>query len=169
LGYLGPFIRLDNRIDGLWGEASILPTKATDVAALLDEGVNELSVEFRLPGVETANTKIDDSGIRWRTYAHLDAVALEPKGAYTNAQVMAYRAEMDDLEAEQARAEEALRIEEETANEAKLAAEAAAEAAIKRREAWEAMTGRVTVEQIKQRQLVEHYGLTQPGGFRRID
>ena len=79
--------------DGLWGDAEVLRSRANDVEDLLQAGVKELSVEFRLAGPNHTET-VD--GIRWRTHAHLDAVALEPKGAYTGAEVMAFRAEMDD-------------------------------------------------------------------------
>src|SRR5262252_236791 len=58
LGYLGPFTMLREEHDGLYGTASILPTQAENVAALLEDGIDELSIEFRLRG--TNPTSIDD-------------------------------------------------------------------------------------------------------------
>jgi HK97 family phage prohead protease len=164
LGYLGPFVRLDERQDGLWGEAVILPTKADDVGELLRAGINELSVEFRLPGVD--NTE-EEGGVRWRTNAYLDGVALEANGAYSSAQVMAYRAEKDELDAEQAKLDA-----EQAAEQAKLDEEAAqAEAELEhqraRREQWDLLTGRIDADLARQREYVEKLGITEPSGNRR--
>lgn len=163
LGYLGPFIALREAPDGLYGDVRILPTKGDDVAALLEDGVDELSIEFRLPR-SGDHTVVDNEGVRWRTRAHLDAVALEPKGAYRSAQVMAYRAEVDELEAEAAKL--AAEAGQKTSEEEKLEAEAAE--ALKVRERWDAMTARLDVELERQRHLLHDYGITQTDrGYRR--
>ena len=86
-------LRCARRPNGLWGDAKVLRSRAGNVEDLLAAGVSKLSVEFRLVGKEHTTT---DGGVRWRTHAHLDAVALEPKGAYSGAQVMAFRAEADE-------------------------------------------------------------------------
>jgi HK97 family phage prohead protease len=169
LGYLGPFTALREEADGLYGDARILPTLAENVGALLEEGVDELSVEFRLPRAEHT---VEVDGVRWRTRAHLDQVALEPKGAYTTARVLQYRSEMDDAQQERA----AKQAEEAEAQQAAAAAAAAqvaeaerlereAEEAAERRREWEALTGRLDAERDKQQQLVREYGVTRPGGL----
>jgi HK97 family phage prohead protease len=164
LGYLGPFVRLDERDDGLYGEAVILPTKADDVEALLRAGVNELSVEFRLPGGD--NTKIAD-GVRWRTNAYLDGVALEPNGAYSSAQVMAYRSELDQVEAENAKVEAERQAEEKKALELEAEAEAEIERKRAMREQWDALTSRIDSDLVRQREYVERLGITEASGNRR--
>ncbi len=149
LGFLGPFRELREEPDGLYGDATILRSKENDVEDLLAEGIDGLSVEFRVP--KANGTEIGADGIRWRTRAHLDQVALEPVGAYERAQVLAYRAAVD----------------EETS---KAAAEAEAEAERARTEAarkarWDEMSARLDVEKQRQAELVREYGFTQPGGF----
>jgi HK97 family phage prohead protease len=101
LGYLGPVIALRDEPDGLWGDVAVLRSKASDVEDLLAAGVKELSVEFRLPRLGQG-TVIDGDGVRWRTRAHLDQIALEAKGAYTGARVASFRAELDELAKEEA-------------------------------------------------------------------
>lgn len=166
LGYLGPFTALREEPDGLWGDALILPTKAEDVGALLQAGVDELSIEFR--SVAQDHTMVDDSGVRWRVRAHLDQVALEPKGAYRSAQVLQFRAEMDREKAEKAeeaakRAEaEAAEAEEwrqaqAAAEEARARAEKEAEAAIERRRRFEEMAERFDDVARKQDELTKKY------------
>ncbi|HKY68602.1 MAG TPA: hypothetical protein VJM49_19610 [Acidimicrobiales bacterium] len=158
LGYLGPFTSLREQPDGLYGDVRIVPSKVEDVAALLEAGVDELSVEFRLP--RSNHTEVDGDGVRWRTRAHLDQVALEPKGAYRSAQVLAFRAEVDEEKREQA----------EAAADAEAAAEAAAAkaaAAEERRERWDAMTKRLDGEVAKQQDYALRFGVTAPGGFTR--
>lgn len=155
LGYLGPFVALREEADGLWGDVTILPTRADDVATLLEAGVNELSIEFRLP--RPPNT-VEESGVRWRTRAHLDQVALEPRGAYRQAQVLAFREELDELEAE--KAAEKARLAEEAAKVEREATEA-----LMRRQRWDELVGRIDTEKDKQAELVRNYGMTQPGGY----
>lgn len=161
LGYLGPFTNLREHDDGLWGDATILPTKVDDVMTLLAEGVDELSIEFRLRA--EPNTSIDDDGVRWRTKVHLDQVALEPKGAYSTAQVMAVREEADELDREQAERAAAAKADEEQQAEAAIAAEREAAEAIERRRRWEELTGRIDSDVAKQRELIERYGVTVIG------
>jgi HK97 family phage prohead protease len=163
LGYLGPFVGLREEKDGLWGDVMILPTKADDVGALLDAGIEELSIEFRLPPPDT-HTSVDDSGIRWRTRAHLDQVALEPRGAYRTAQVLAYRTEVDTTAAVAAAAEaEQTRLATEAAEEQRRL-ETEANANLERRQRWDAMSGRLDREMSKQADLVRTYGFTRPPG-----
>lgn len=154
LGYLGPFIGLRSGEIGLVGDIKVLPSKVDDVAGLLEAGVHELSVEFRLPAKN--HTTIDDAGVRWRTRAHLDRVALEPKGAYSSAQVLAFRDEIDALE----KADAAEAAEKTAEQEAAAAAEAEVAAAAERKRAWQEMSERLDREQAKQRALVEEYGTT---------
>jgi HK97 family phage prohead protease len=162
LGYLGPFTALREAPDGLYGDVAVLRSKAGDVEDLLAAGVEELSVEFRLP--RTNHTTVDGAGVRWRTRAHLDQVALEPKGAYRTAQVLAYRAEIDEALAEKAEQAKLAEAEALLAAEKARQAEAEAEAALERRRRWNELTGRLSDEEERQRQLVRDYGLTRPGG-----
>lgn len=157
LGFLGPFTALREEPDGLYGDASVLRSKASDVEDLLEAGVAGLSVEFRLS--KSNHTEVDGDGVRWRVRAHLDQVALEPKGAYGTAQVLAYRAEVDD--AQRAQAEQAKADDEERRRR-----EAEAAALVERRRRWAELTGRLDAEQERQAQLVRDYGITQPGGYR---
>lgn len=171
LGYLGPFVGLREEADGLYGEARIMPSLEADVEALLEAGVAQLSVEFRLP---SASSTVVIDGVRWRTRAHLDQVALEAKGAYPGADVLAYRAEVEEQEREAAEAAAAAEAERVAAEEAAAAeaaerqrVEAAAEEAAERRRAWDEMTARLDRERMKQEQLIHEYGVTVPGGWKR--
>jgi HK97 family phage prohead protease len=168
LGFLGPFVALREKPDGLWGDVSVLRSKAPDVEDLLAAGVNELSVEFRLPRV--GHTEVDDDGVRWRTRAHLDQVALEPRGAYRTAEVLAFRSEVEQAEREQTESQEAQEAkaaaeaaEVAAQEEAKAKVEAAAEAAAERRRKWDELSSRVDVELAKQEELVKQYGVVRPG------
>lgn len=165
LGFLGPFTGLREAPDGLWGDVSVLRSKASDVEDLLAAGVNELSVEFRLP--RTGHTEVDSAGVRWRTRAHLDQVALEPRGAYRTAEVMAFRAEIDEEAREQAEAAAAAAAEEAALDEERRRAEAEAELALERRRQWDSMVARLDSDLEKQTALVTQYGVTQPGGYIR--
>lgn len=171
LGYLGPFVGLREADDGLYGDIMVLPTKANDVAALLEAGVNELSIEFRLRHGD--NTFIDAHGVRWRTKAHLDQVALEPKGAYSGAQVLALRAEQDELE-KQKREAEAAEVEKDQEREAAEAAaaevrenaEKEAAAALERRRAFQEMADKLEAARDKQKQYEkDYYGYAKPRSF----
>ena len=155
LGFLGPFVALREQPDGLYGDVVVLRSKANDVEDLLDAGVDELSVEFRLRSGNHTDT--DGDGVRWRTRAHLDQVALEAKGAYPQAQVLAYRAEVDEQERDAAAA----------AQVARQIAEDEAEATRQRRARWEALTGRLDGDLERQGALVVEYGITDPGGYRK--
>jgi HK97 family phage prohead protease len=149
LGFLGPFTALREEPDGLYGDAAILRSKASDVEDLLEAGVAELSVEFRLP--KANHTEVDGDGVRWRVRAHLDQVALEPKGAYRSAEVLAYRAALDE--------------DQKAAEEERAKREAEAATAAERRQRWNDLAGRLEREQERQDQLVRDYGITQPGGY----
>jgi HK97 family phage prohead protease len=155
LGYLGQFVHLREGPDGLWGDVQIQPSKVDDVEALLAAGVDELSVEFWPTGDAMSHTHVDDQGVRWRVRAHLDRVALEPKAAYSTAQVLAFRAELDDREREaadaaereaKAAAEEEERRAEETALAAKRAEELAAKAAADEAEREQARAARAELD-----------------------
>jgi HK97 family phage prohead protease len=164
-GYFGPFTGLRNGDDGLYGDVRILPGRADDLEALLESGVNELSVEFRLVGRE--HTSVDGAGVRWRTRAHLDQVALEPKGAYSGAQVLAFRSQVDEFaqaEAERRQREDA---EAQAAAEEARRLEAEAQAAAEKRERWAQLTGRLDADLARQEQLKRDYGVTAPGGYAR--
>lgn len=137
LGYLGNFTALREERDGLYGDVAILRSKAGDVEDLLDAGVRELSIEFHPPGA--GHTEVDEAGIRWRTRAHLHRVALEPQGAYSSAQVLAFRAEVDHRQVEHAGDE--------------LAA---------RRRRWDELTGRLPALEARQAEMVRQYGITRP-------
>lgn len=167
LGYLGPFKALREEADGLWGDAEVLRSRSNDVEDLLAAGVRELSVEFRLTGRD--HTATDADGVRWRQHAHLDAVALEPKGAYTGAEVTAFRAEQDQARAEghaadQVHDREAADAAREAAELAELeAAQLAADAAAKARRArWDELTGRLDHEKARQQVYVREYGIMLP-------
>lgn len=105
LGFLGHGAALRAEDDGQWADFTILRSQASNVEDLLESGVDGVSMEFvPLRG----GTSIDDSGVRWRTRAHLVRVALEPVQAYPAARVMAFRGDVDEVlaaEAEQAEAE----------------------------------------------------------------
>lgn len=169
LGFLGTFTGLREQPDGLYGDVAVLRSKADDVEDLLGSGVDELSVEFRLP--RAGHTEVDSDGVRWRTRAHLDRVALEPKGAYRSARVLAYRKEVDEAQAAEAEANaaqaaqaaEAERAEAAMAAEARRA-EAEVEAAAERRRKFNELAGRLDGDLARQRELVAKYGFTQPGG-----
>jgi HK97 family phage prohead protease len=176
LGYMGTFTGLKERADGLYGNVRVMPTKAADLEALLESGVRELSVEFHLP--RGSNTEVDAAGIRWRTHAHLVQVALEAKGAYSSAQVLAFRSEMEQEDKEQAEAEAAAEAERKATEEAESADEATkreeheraereAEERETRRRLWDELSSRVDSDVMKQEQLVREFGITKPGGFRR--
>lgn len=170
LGYIGAFTMLREASDGLYGEARVMPTAVDNLEALLEEGVRELSVEFRLP--RSGDHTVEVGGVRWRTRAHLDQVALEPKGAYSGAEVLAYRQQVTDEQqqaAEQKAREEAERLEAErlaAEEQARKDAEAAeAEAAAQRRAEWDRLTARNDEAARRQEELVREYGITPPRGM----
>lgn len=159
-GYLGPARSLEDKPDGLHGEFRVLSSKRGDVADLLEEGHNKLSIEFR----EMNGGTDVDGDVRWRTRVHLGGVALDPKGAYPGAEVLSFRS-IDELVAEAAEEQEAeLRRAEEAASVAavKAAEEAAADAAIERAmaksrqlaevEAWE------REQRLRQVELAQRFG-----------
>jgi hypothetical protein len=153
--------------DGLWGDLRITPSKVDDVTALLGDGIEQFSIEFRLAGND--HTHIDDSGTRWRQRVHLDRIALEPRGAYGEAaRVTAFR---EALEEEKRKDEEAKREAENAATEAATKAEedaaleAVTQAALERRAEWDKLVGRLDDDMAKQEQLEIEYGVMRPGGI----
>lgn len=163
LGFLGTFTGLREAPDGLYGDVSVLRSKADDVEDLLAAGINELSIEFRLPH-RVRNTEVDADGVRWRTRAHLDRVALEAKGAYRAAQVLAYRAEVDEVQREEAEAAAAKNAQDAALAAEARKAEAEVEAAAERRRRFNELAGRLDTDLQRQGELVKQYGFTQPGG-----
>jgi phage head maturation protease len=107
---IGFTVAMRREPDGIYGEARLLPSRIDDVEALLEDGVNQLSVEF-LP--HRGGTKLMRDGTKLRVDAHLLKVALVPEGAYAGSEVLAmreaedlvsqvaatYQAEADDLDA----------------------------------------------------------------------
>lgn len=85
--------KLDNAEAGLHGVVAIRPSLRDDVAQMVEDGIDSVSIEFhplqRRPRVQ--------SGTRWRDAAVLVAVAMTPAPAYTDSKVLALRAE-DELE-----------------------------------------------------------------------
>lgn len=128
-GYFGPATNLEQRDDGIYGSFRILTSKRADLRDLMDEGVVNLSIEFK---ERSGGTAVDDDGVRWRTSAHLHGVALDPRGAYPGAEVLAFRS-VDDLveeyqaEQEQAREREAAEAAEAAERERQEAEQRAAE------------------------------------------
>lgn len=174
LGFLGPFTSLREEPDGLYGDVTVMPSLEDNVQALIESGIDELSIEFRLPKQDHT---VEVDGVRWRVRAHLDQVALEPKGAYSQARVLQYRAEMDEQRRAEAEAEaqrqaeeaERQRLEQEQAEkdaEAKRIADAMLEEAEERRsrrEQFERLAAKFSDVAAKQQELVREYGVTQPG------
>lgn len=74
--------------DGIYGSVRVLPSRVDDVEALLEEGVNNLSIEF--VALRGGTRRLSD-GTRLRTDAHLRGVALVSQGAYQGAEVLAMR------------------------------------------------------------------------------
>jgi HK97 family phage prohead protease len=164
LGFLGPFIALRDQPDGLYGDVKIVTTKRADVEDLLEAGVDQLSIEFRLIR-RNDHTEVLD-GVRWRRHCYLDAVALEPIGAYPDAKVLAYERSEADKEAqeqrerEEAEAAERQRQADEEAAERERAEKLEAERQ-ERRARWDEMTNRYDADVTKQGELVRAYGVTQ--------
>lgn len=148
LGYLGPGIDLHEGDDGMYGTFQIVRSLRDDVADLLAAGHRGLSVEFRArPG-----GTVEEDGVRWRTDVLLTGVALEWRGAYSEAEVVAVRSEIeaehsDELAAEQAARE---RAEAEAAEAAAAQAKAAEEAERRQRQQeaaeWVAEQERIQAE-----------------------
>jgi HK97 family phage prohead protease len=113
LGYLGPGVELEERDDGMYGTFQIVRTRRDDVADLLAAGHRGLSIEFR----ELAGGTVEEDDVRWRTDVAMSGVALEWRGAYSQAEVMAYRSEIESEQSERAEADavERKRAEEEAA------------------------------------------------------
>lgn len=160
LGYLGPFAELHEEPDGLYGNVAVLRSKASDLEDLLEAGINELSVEFRLPRAN--HTEVDGDGVRWRVRAHLDQVALEAKGAYTQAEVLAFRSEMDHEAADELAHQQELARVQAALDAEKTEREAEAEAAAQRRAKFQELAGRFDTDLARQKQLVKDYGIVQP-------
>lgn len=97
IGKLGHLIALRNSDAGLHGVAQVLPSRIEDFDAMMELGIDGLSVEFHPIG----RPLLDPAGTRWRTRIHLEAVALEAEPAYAASRILAVRAAAD-IEAEEA-------------------------------------------------------------------
>ena len=107
---LGFTVAMRQENDGVYGAIRLLPSRVDDVDALMDEGVDRLSVEF-IP--HRGGTRVTPDGVKQRCDAHLLKVAMVPEGAYDGSQVLAmreaedlvvqvaseYQAQVDDLDA----------------------------------------------------------------------
>lgn len=148
LGYLGPGIDMEERDDGVYGSFKIVRSKRGDLADLLEAGHRGLSIEFQ----ELKNGTVEEDGIRWRTSVHLTGVALEWRGAYSEAQVIAMRSEIEAEHADEQAAAAAARerAEAEAAVEAEMQATLAAAAELARKSAdvaaWVAEQERLQAE-----------------------
>src|SRR5436190_6902392 len=96
LGKVGFTTELRREADGIYGVVRLLPSKIDDVTAMLDEGVDKLSVEFT---PFRGGTKMLPDGTRLRTDAHLHRVALVAQGAYTGSEVLALREAAEEVAA----------------------------------------------------------------------
>lgn len=133
LGYLGPGVDLEQADDGMYGTFQIVRTRRDDVADLLAAGHRGLSIEFR----EMPGGTVEEDGVRWRTDVRLTGVALEWQGAYSEAEVVAVRSEVESEDAERIATEQAQR-EREQADAAEAEAEQARQAeadALRRKQA----------------------------------
>lgn len=86
---------VEERDDGLHGELRVLEGPDGDKALqLVREGqLDRLSIEFRVP---PGGTRVVDSVVQ-RVRAHLEGIALVPRGSYAGAQVLAVREEPEDV------------------------------------------------------------------------
>lgn len=89
-GKMGYVTQLREESSALIGEVKIAKDWRETVAMMLEDGINGLSVGFR-----AFKTRTSPEGIRWRTRAHLDHVALVTRGAYADAQVTGLRSAED--------------------------------------------------------------------------
>lgn len=99
-GKVGVATMLVEKADGLHGRFRLLPTRAADVAALLDAGIGDVSIGF----VPLKGGTYQRGNVTVRSRAHLVHVALEAVGAYPGAEVLAMR-EAADIEVVEAEAE----------------------------------------------------------------
>lgn len=86
--------KLDSTDVGLHGVVAIRPSLRDDVAQMVDDGIDSMSIEFF---ALQRGPRITDTGVRWRDRAVLVAVAMTSKPAYDDAKVLALR-EQHDLE-----------------------------------------------------------------------
>lgn len=118
LGYLGPGVLLEQGDDGFYAEFQVVRSLRDDVEDLLAAGHRGLSIEFR----EMPDGTVEEDGVRWRTDVRLTGAALEWRGAYSSAEVLAMRSEIEAERSEQA--------DEEAAERERAEAEAAAAAEV---------------------------------------
>lgn len=153
LGYLGPGVDLEERDDGMYGTFQIVRSLRDDVSDLLGAGHRGLSIEFReLPG-----GTVEEDEVRWRTDVAMHGVALEWRGAYSEAEVLAFRSEIEsDQEAQAAAAQvERERAEAEAAAAAEVEAKLAEAAEMARKQV--AVAEWVAEQERLQAELVARY------------
>jgi HK97 family phage prohead protease len=85
----GYALELSDDAAGVRGRFRILPNAFDDIAMMLDDGVDGISVGFL--AVRTRIVTDPDGDIRRRTRGLLDHVAIEPVPAYDDARVLALR------------------------------------------------------------------------------
>jgi len=97
--YFGTTRQLANSDAGLHGIVQILPSRVDDVRAMVDAGVKHMSIEFK---PLQRSPRVGQDGVRWRTAAFLEAVALVATPSYADAKVLALR-EADLLQEQEAK------------------------------------------------------------------
>lgn len=102
LGKLGHVLQAREEPDRLEAVVRVLRSREGDVEELIADGIASISPSF-LP--LRGGTRREADGLRVRTRAHLEHVALVPQGAYRSARVLAYRADELTQIAERAAAE----------------------------------------------------------------
>lgn len=74
---------------GLHGVVAIRPSLRDDIAQMVADGIDSVSIEFHPLQRRPREIK----GVRWREFAVLQAVAMTPSPAYADAKVLALRAD----------------------------------------------------------------------------
>lgn len=87
--------KLSNADNGLHGVVAIRPSLRDDVAQMIDDGIDSVSIEFH---PLQRNPRDRGDGVKWRDAAVLLAVALTSAPAYLDSKVLALRA-ADELAA----------------------------------------------------------------------
>lgn len=115
LGKVGYALELEDREDGQYGAFRVLPRHRDDIAQMVDDGIDGLSVRF-IPkhGGTRLSRIVNGVERRLRTAAHIVHVAVVPEPAYAPSRVLAIRdvgpVDARELAAAAARDREALEI-----------------------------------------------------------
>lgn len=93
LGKIGYALELDNRDDGAWAVFRVLPRHRDDIAQMVDDGIDGLSVRFipKRDGTRVEG-RVGRLERRVRTDVHLEHVALVAEPTWSDARVLAMRA-----------------------------------------------------------------------------